>query len=263
MSERVIILKDESLMMKDRIDRMNDKMGLRGEVELQRYGKTCFKRRPNLILRRGRAFILEKIFNTVIRDLPEYNKALKEFEQKYNVQFNEQPVGRCVCLFSAGIGGCSLLWKAINKPTFDLMSLRQPIPFIITEADEELTEEEKKKYFGKKPIIDEVTQQITHYEYYYKLFTNITPHIGGTTGDTDESYVEIEIQIEDRDFRDFFAMDQDEENARINEIMLSFAIYNEAIGDYDMIEPFSMLSFNNQPLEGEETDMKFLYRVFD
>lgn len=248
----------ESLLFK------KSKTGLRGEVEFIVNNKTIFKKR-NIVLLRGRVFILEKLFNFICRDISNYNTALKEFEIKNNMTFKNQPEDRIVAVFSCGIGGCNLLYGSVNKPTFEELNLKQPIPFLITNPDEELTPEEQKKYVGKKVIYDNETNEALYNTYNYKRFNSVIPKIGGVSGISDEAYVELEIKIEHRDFKSFFEMDDTpyvKAGPRINEIMLSFGIWNSSINDLDFIEPFSKLSFNNYPLDGDEDDIKFLYRIY-
>lgn len=178
-----------------------------------------------------------------------------------------------ICLFGCGIGGCgtenSQVYpeKHIDRidPTTEL------IPFRYQLTNNDLTAEQRQKYFGRKATSERIA-------YYFKAFeSDPEPHaryVDGTLIDntayessntTDsEFYVEMNLRITKDDFRDYFRATTGINDAKVNAISLMSAWYSESDGYkwYQDIIPMTLLNIPNEPLIDLTKGIDIVYHIY-
>lgn len=269
-----IININEEVKNKDKYKLNNT--GMKGEIEiLNDLGEVIFKK-SNLILIPGRRFVLEKLFNVKSSDytFPDLRKQLgiPDLPKNERIPESSMPVReKCVCLLSVGIGGSGLTLGDVYHPSYSDLKLKQPIPFKLVNADEDLNAEDKKKYFLRHEYVDNGVEKVA---YYLKAFEGQTElkikplSTANVDGNQDwDVYAEATIKIEQTDLREYFESIKQLDKARINELGLVFGYQPTTIKDADYVdyaelEQFSAVSFNNEPLESSGKDLTIVYRVY-
>lgn len=195
--------------------------------------------------------------------------------------------GQMVCLFGVGItgGGENAITKydvnyrersiTMNRLQQDGTNLQGiMIPFRYTSSV--LSTTDKKKYFGKKSMPNSNTA------YYLKRFESqpIIHHVW-KTGDelgneieitpaevwdmsrTDivETFTEFILEISAADVKEYFAINDQADSARINSIAIYTAKYNATLEDYENVTLFSKLNIPIESLSLNK-DLQIIYRVW-
>lgn len=246
---------------------------LRGEVEVKNeLGEVMFKKH-NLIVIQGRLFVLEKIFNI--------NRPIKLPTLSEQLGLPENSVPRvdgpnkeeAVCLFTVGNGGSELTFGDVHTPNFKDVNLFNPIPFRFLDAGIELTEEEKEKYFLRMETSAGKTA------YFCKKFEKqpelkvkrIGTDIDGDINSPDEDFdifVEMELKIDVNDLREYYTEGEGIERARFNELGLVIGYKptrvenREVYQDYQNLQLFSKLTFNNEAIDSNTKELNITYRIF-
>lgn len=180
--------------------------------------------------------------------------------------------GQKVCLFGVGTGGAAENNITTIKDKYNEYTLPEMIPFRFT--NEDLSETDRLKYFGKKDIDDSIA-------YYLKKFDTdpIIRHVfkngeegedgsevdssyfntGSETGV--ESFTECCLTISKKDVREWFAYNGNIEESRVNSIGLFTAVFDPELNDYANIQLFSKLNIPTEPLSLTK-DMNIIYRVY-
>ena len=215
--------------------------------------------------------------------LPSYNDEM-EFD-------NDQPKDpdgmkkSMVQLFCVGDDGCGATQKDVFvcnftdriKPLTDIdnVELGCIYPFRFQDIDDDLPEQLRDYYFGRKTYTDRIA-------YYFKAFDTIPElHVKYTDGtqvddnmynnNTDqvtECYVETRLRITRNDFRDFFEQIIGWENARISSLSLCYAWEYEDTSDenrykyYQDIYPYTKLNFPVEWLVNIDKAIDFNYQVY-
>ena len=198
--------------------------------------------------------------------------------------------GHIVQLFGVGITGTSENDISIYKPDYrentieidktisDLGEVTgQMIPFRFT--GEDLTTAEAMKYFGKKSFDGGITA------YYLKKFESDPDikHIWNTGADIDdevsltdadawtntttsstnsvESFVEMYIQINKKDLKEYFDAIDEEDKTRFNTLALYTGRYNRDADDFEDVRMFSKLCINPEFMTLTK-DLDFIYRIY-
>lgn len=147
------------------------------------------------------------------------------------------------------------------------------IPFRYTSQD--LTENEQRKYFGKKKSND-------YTAYYLKRFENpaLVRHLWsvGSADDGDievtnaevwtstrttavQSIAEMQLKITNKDIKEFFNITGRIDDPRFNTVALFSADYNQALGDYENVKMFSKLYIPTENVSLAK-DLDLIYRVY-
>lgn len=255
-----------------------------GEVETRnQFGELLFKK-SNIILIGGRRFTLEKLFN--ITPNPAQRITLNSL---FHVNEAEPPYNgpgprpsRCVCLFGVGRGGSNLTFGSVKAPTAREYNLYDMVPLRYVPKSNDLTAEERKKYYLR---VDEGD----HYAYYLKTF-EVKPRLVMKVGDQEyvpdlsdnnpvdevsgaiidrqdvEVYVELQMKLSAEDAREYYKATEGLTMARVNELAL-FVGYQpdhqaDVWTDYLGVEDFSKLTYNNEPLDDETKELNITYRIY-
>jgi len=249
-------------------DLMKDKNGV------SQLGEVLFEQ-ENMTVLGGALFTLTKLFGV---DSP---LSIGSLNSIMNIA-NDGPVpdkfskDNVVCLFGIGIGGCGDSLTSVKDVKFYEREIFDMIPFRIT--DQPLNAEEVQKYWFKKLREDGKT------EYYLKTFES-QPQIKvlwkDAEGDEDgteveagvhntnrtepiETFVELILKINSKDVREYFELNGNIEQARINSIGLFTGIKGtlaDGSQDYKQVKMFSKLNINNEMLTLAK-DLVIIYRIY-
>jgi hypothetical protein len=223
--------------------------GVQGHVVMtdMETGQVILKK-SNLIVLRGRLFVLEQIFNNhdlntnVIRD--------DDITSGYKTTS-----GRQICMFRVGTGGTPSLPLVPEAPVFYNDRLIQPVPFRLDVQDNI-----RNPYFNvaiNKSIYSGVEDNDTYYgrAYNYKAFDSAEWWINTDTLTGGVVYHKLTLTISEQDFR-YIPASVDTLNIPtytpyINELALYFAAPStDADGVVTFTDPemFSRITFPTEPL---------------
>jgi hypothetical protein len=246
---------------------------MRGEVIFKKLGTDeVLYTYHNKVIIAGSQFVAQKVFDLPeLVHLPTYNESLTLDE---SVAHGTTPLNiPKVCLFCCGTQGCGpessqvypVDYTGRIKPYGDLIPFRYPL------KQNDLTAEEREKYFGRKTL-DE------RYAYYFKAFesdpvlymrytdgTPIESTVYESENDSDaETFVEMQLRITKDDFRDYFRATTSINDARVNSISLLTAWYTEGEGYkwYQDIIPLTQLNFPNESLIDLTKGIDITYHVY-
>ena len=206
--------------------------------------------------------------------LPNYNTEMN-LENTLDYETVEPMNEPVICLFCVGDSGCGTTpkdtyavgYKDRINPTNDIL------PFRYVDADEDLNDDMRKYYFGRK-IMDD-----GKIAYYFKAFeTKPQMHVRYTDGteisedfyniDTDqavECYVETRLKITRLDFRDYFENVRGWDHARISTLSLCYAWYDDTIDEYKWFQeiyPYTKLNFPVEWLTDLNRAISIHYSIF-
>lgn len=242
---------------------------------ISQLGEVLFEEENQIVLG-GALFVLEKIFNIQSPLTVDYLNNFMGIATT-GTPINEiYPKDTCICLFGVGIGGCGDSISSVRDVKFYEREIFDMIPFRIT--DQPLNAEEVQKYWFKKLREDGKT------EYYLKTFES-QPQIKvlwkDAEGDEDgteveagvhntnrtepiETFVELILKINNKDVREYFELNGNIEQARINSIGLFTGIKGtlaDGSQDYKQVKMFSKLNINNEMLTLAK-DLVIIYRIY-
>jgi len=250
---------------------------IHGEAEIYDQFGNLLQKKSNIILLGGRRFILEKLFNI---ELPADRKVT--LNQLYNTNTTEStdttpgPLKKKeVCLWGVGRGGSGLTFGDVNIPAEKEFNLYDQIPMRYVSVENDLPDDVKKNYYlrvlyGNDGSIVQDEEDAKYIAYYLKKFEadpELVINIGDNTyypnitednlpTDWDalierkdvEMYIQLRLKLSVNDVREFYIETESIDNARINELGIYFGYQPESAtySDYNSIEDFSKLTFNNE-----------------
>ena len=258
---------------------------IHGEVTITNQFGSVLQKKKNIILLGGRRFTLEKLFNV---ELPKNRRVTLNELFSINQEGPElsglgPKQGKCVCLFGVGRGGSGLTFGSKNIPAEKEYNLYDMIPMRYVDANNDLTAEEKSKYYLRVPTED--GKFIAYYLKKFELDPELVVEIGGEEyypnkaednlptdwdelierKDVDMS-IQLRLKVSVDDVREYFIeTDQGIEAARVNELATYLGYKpegKEGWVDYLDIEAFSKLTFNNEPLDDETKELNIVYKFF-
>lgn len=205
--------------------------------------------------------------------IPSYNEEMKlDHTDDYdNVPAMNSPI---VCMFCIDDSGCGTSSTDVYVADFvDRISPDTIMPFRYQDADEDLSEELRQMYFGRKTLDN------GKIAYYFKKFetepmlhmqyadtTEITDSIWDTqTSQAAEVYIETRLKISRLDFRDYFEQVLGWDKARVSCLSLVTAWYDDTIDDYKYYQnilPYSKLNFSYENLTDLTKSIAFNYQVY-
>lgn len=270
----------------------HEKRGLRGEVlvghdvsidpvtGLSILGEEICRKDfdPNEILLSGSIFVLEKIFNVSCSMNIEYLNNIMNIGTTGVPVTEKYPRANGISLWTVGLGGCGDNRKDITTVYQQQRQLNNIIPFrVVDEPFAEGTEEYEKYYLMRQ-------ESDGRYAYYGKTFAKppvITPLWRDAADDKDgspvvesdytstrttpiEVFAECLCVIEKEDFREYFELYDDIEDARFNEVGLASGILStleDGRAEYKQVHQVSCCHFTNEPLHMDK-DMSIIYRWY-
>lgn len=238
----------------------------------------------NKILVTGSIFSACKAFGIDSElDLPSYNDEMHFDNDQTRIPGNYD--GSLVNLFCVGDDGCGATQKDVYvcnytdriEPITDITDPTKCIghiyPFRFQDIDDDLPEQLRAYYFGRKTYIDKIA-------YYFKKFDTIPElhvvYTDGTQVDDNmyssnteqiaECYVETRLRITRNDLRDFFENIIGWDNARISTLSLCYAREyidpQDGYTYYQDIYPYTKLNFPVEWLVNLDKAIDFNYQVY-
>lgn len=238
-------------------------------------GEVLFEK-ENMTVLGGALFTLGKVFGVEPPITIDYLNTFMNIAND-GVPINESfPKENVVCLFGIGIGGCGDSLTSVKDVKIYEREIFDMIPFRIT--DEPLLAEEQDKYWFRQLREDGKTA------YYLKKFeavpeikvlwkdsendedgTEVENGVHNTTRtEPIESFVEIILNINKKDVREFFELNGNIEMSRVNSLGLFTGIQGTLADnsiDYKQVQLFSKLNFYNEMLNLAK-DLTFIYRIY-
>lgn len=253
---KVLKFQDSTNLKEKFLRDSSNKSALRGHVVFKDENGNVILEKDNLIVLRGRTFVLERLFNKSITDAE-------------NVDYIKN-VNRKVCLFKIGDGGANVETAPFNPyvPEYSDEDLAHPLPFVIVDPDKnldpvkqknpsiltELSDEDKLNYHA--PVKDGNTTL-----YMAKVFDGSTPGDDTATGTSwgydkvnNEVYIKCDLRVSVKDGRGT--------NPYINELGLFFAEYVPEQKTYKNLEMLSRLSFDSESLTNQSKQILIEYYIY-
>lgn len=258
------------------IDRSNPFAGHKSgdtEIIFRKLGtKEELGRTHNRVVIAGSQFTAMKHFNLPeLIALPTYNQDLS---LDNSVAHGTTPINvPKICLFACGTGGCGPENSQVypEKYTGRINPQTELIPFRYQLPQNDLSDELRQKYFGRKATSERIA-------YYFKAFESnpemVARFVDGTlidntvyesTNQNDaEFYVEMNLRITKDDFRDYFRATTGINDARVNSVSLLSAWYTESSGYkwYQDIIPMTQLNIPNEPLIDLTKGIDIVYHIY-
>ena len=271
---------EDGVLIRDEINGRNVSLNIhsprpRGVVSAYVQGTNIplFEKRENKVIVDGSMFTAMKHFDMLPPvNLPTYNTALN-LENIVPLTSREQ-MDTLVCLFCVGTSGCGPEPSQVYDVDYtkwiapeDLVPLRYQL------SDNDLTDDEREKYFGRKEI-----PAMNRIAYYFKAFdmepqfratyvdgTPIDEHIYVSDNTIDvEVYVEMKMSVTKRDCRDYFIAHSGINDAKINTISLCVGYPKEYNGHtyYQGIRALTRLNFSTESLIDQTKGIDIIYDLF-
>ena len=187
-----------------------------------------------------------------------------------------------ICLFCVDDSGCGATPKDVFTVNFrDRIEPDTIFPFRYVDADNDLDEDLRQIYFGKKTFSDGSGK----IAYYFKAFdtdpqlhirytdgTQIDPDnlFDGSTSQAAEVFVETRLRINRYDFRDYLDQVLGWDNARISSLSLCYAWYKDILDSdvgeyhryYQAIAPYTKINFPYNWLVDLDKAVDFIYDIY-
>lgn len=239
-------------------------------------GETLFETENSIVLG-GALFVLEKVFGIPSPLFVDYLNNIMNVATSGLPITDIYPKDNVVCLFGVGIGGSGDTITSVKDVKFYEREIMSMIPFRVT--DQVLTSTDANKYWFKKK--DSTTGKTS---YYLKAFEGI-PQIKvlwkDASGDADgspvesnvynttrtepiETFIEINLKVGKNDCREWFELNGNIEQTRVNSIGLFTGIkaqLDDGTYDYKQVKLFSKLNINNEMLTLSK-DLTVIYRIY-
>ena len=231
-------------------------------------GEIIFKGKNKVILA-GSIFTACKHFDIKSNlVLPNYNT---ELGLDNSVETAPENVSK-ICLFAVGTDGCGAEDSQIIDVNYmKWLSKDSIVPFVYRNTANDLTSEERKKYFGRKTIGDKVA-------YYFKAFEAdpelIIQYTDGTPIDSNvytssntgigEVIVSNRLRLTPQDCREFAKATTGLNKAKVNTITLLQAWKKDVGGHtyYQNIQPVTKFNFENEHLSDESKGLDITYDLY-
>lgn len=239
---------------------------------ISQLGEVIFEKENQIVLG-GAVFILEKLFKLkssvalrTLNDIMSINTGGTNAPDNY-------PEGRHIQLFGVGTGGSGDTINSIKPVQFYEDTIQDMVPFKLTASP--LVGADQQKYFFKK----EMPEYENKSAYYLKAFNSLpalkilkkngvdgedgapiteSPHAGSDPTPI-ETFVEMVLQIDKKDIREWFTATGNIDLARINSLGLFTGI--KVNDDFKDVKLFSKLNIDNEMFRKLKT-LTFIYRIF-
>jgi len=244
---------------------------------INQLGEIVFDEENQIVLG-GALYVLEKIFGVTSPLTVDYLNDIMSIATTGTPITDIYPKTNVVCLFGVGIGGCGDTIASVKDVKFYEREILTMIPFRVA-ASTTLTTDEKLHYWFKK--LDTVSGKTS---YYLKTFDSVPQikvlwkdGIGDEDGtvvqdgventtrtDPIETFIELILKISKYDVREYFQINGNIEQTRINSIGLFTGILGtlaDGSTDYKQVKLFSKLNINNEMLTLAK-DLTIIYRIY-
>jgi hypothetical protein len=239
-------------------------------------GETLFETENSIVLG-GATFVLEKIFGIQSPLSVDYLNNIMNIATTGAPVTEIYPKDNVVCLFGVGTGGSGDTITSVKDVKFQEREIMDMIPFRVTDAT--LGPVDQERYWFKRR--DQTTGKTS---YFLKKFES-TPQIRvlwkDAEGDADgsavesgvhntsrtepiETFVEITLKVSKNDCREYFELNGNVEQTRVNSIGLFTGIkaqLDDGTFDYKQVKLFSKLNINNEMLTLAK-DLTIIYRIY-
>ena len=248
--DKIIRLSDD-LFVKDKVvNKLINDPYLRGHVCIRDHKGNIILEEDNLIVLRGRTFVLEKLFDTTIGVDSGYIRNLN----------------RKICLFKIGSGGADIEAAPFDPvvPAYSNMNLTTPFPFITVDSEKNLDAEKASNtsivtalsqaetliyYDMVSETPDPARPSYVIYHYYAKKFEAEQWYINKTNN---EIYRQLTLRISEKNAR----------NEILNELGLYIGQYNDPGNNYSNLELFSRITFDSEPLGNANKQLVIDYIIY-
>ena len=261
------------------IDSLNDNHRELGGIVTARNhetGKFLFRRLHNKVMVAGSAFTVAKVFGiTPPVSTLTYNNYLgldntvnEAYIGSNGVRENEK-----ICLFCVGTSGCgseaSMVYDVDVSKWIDRDSI---IPFRYQNANNDLQDELRTKYFGRKQSNGMISYYFKAFDSqeikFYQQYTDGTP-IESNLYDIEkkdeiESYVELKMSITKEDCRDWFISTVGIKQAKVNclSLITAYPKWIDGVLYYQDCRCFSRINFPNESLYDISKGIDFTYQLY-
>ena len=239
------------------------------------FGNILFERETNQTVLGGALFTILKVFGTELNWSVEDLNNIMGIANTGDTLTEEDLHNTYVCLFGAGIGGAGEVKGTTKQVKFYQRELEEMIPFRLT--DQALQPSEMNKYWLRQGLDAGYTA------YYLKEIQNkavkalwqdgvdgedgsaIPPNVYASQLDTPiECFCDLSLRIDKKDFREYFAIADSLDSARINTIGLFTGVKSKLADgstDYKNVKLFSAFNFDNEYFQLEK-GITVSYRVY-
>ena len=271
-------LRDELLINGKKVtEKLRTGKGFRTSISAyDDYGNTLFEGGSNQTVLGGALFTILKIAGVKLNwDVATFNEItginnsdLALTEEDYHNTY--------ISLFGCGIGGAGEVPGTIKTVKFQQREMDNMIPFRIT--DEPLNEIDEKRYWLREPLSEGYTA------YYLKSIENkavkvlwrdganneegssVPPNVHQSTRKAPiECFIDLRLRVDKNDFREYFNITGNIENAYINQLGLWTGIkkMNTVTGKEDYVNTtmFSLYNFKNEELHLDK-GINFSYKIY-
>lgn len=237
-------------------------------------GELMFEEENQIVLG-GALYVLEKIFGVTSPLSVEYLNDIMGIATKGPAVTEKYSRENVICLFGVGTGGCGDAGP-VKDIAFQERQVVDLVPFRVT--DKPLSVNDREKYWFRKQLNEGSTA------YYLKKFET-TPKIKvlwrDGEGDEDgtevesgvhntqrkepiETFVEMTLKINKNDVKEWFEINGNIEQARINSLGLFTGVKSplgDGTEDYKQVMLFSKINFHNEMLASSK-ELTIIYRIY-
>ena len=278
----------DSVNLKNSNPKMEDFMGRHQGPKTRitvadEFGDILLDYESNMVLLGGAITTLEKLFNVRSPLTIDTINDICHIPPEGDAETDILPQEHAVCLWGIGIGGCGDAFGSVRDVKYYEREIGQKgtgltemIPFRVVTAP--FDDDNAEMYFMMK----ELTQG--HYGYYAKAFdevpfirslwkdgpegedgTEVTGNVWDTTRtESIETFVEMHMTLDKRDIREWFELNGEIEQARVNTIGLFSAtpVYEDnVLVGYKDVKLFSKFNMTSEAMAGQKT-LKIKYRIY-
>lgn len=237
------------------------------------FGNLLFETENQIVLG-GALFILEKVFGIESPLYVDYLNNIMGIATDNPVD-EVYPKDTVVTLFGVGTGGCGDSIRSVKDVKFYEREIFDMIPFRVT--DEELTPSEQQKYWFRKDMNGKTAFYLKKFEQDPEikvLWKDAEGDEDGSEVESDvhetqrtepiETFVEMVLKISKKDIREYFELNGDIEQTRVNSIGLFTGCLRslpDGTKDFQQVKLFSKLNIPNEMLTLAK-DLTLVYRIY-
>ena len=239
------------------------------------FGQVLFEHEENQVVLGGSLFTLEKIFGITSPLKVDYLNDIKNIANSGPINDEIYPKDNLVCLFGVGIGGCGDSYKSVLDVNFHEREIFDMVPFRISNTLPPDTESQywfresrpdgKKAYYLKKFDTKPVIKVLWRDAEGDQDGSEVQEGVHNTDRkEPIETFVELMLNIDKEDIREYFESVGEIEQARINSIGLFTGVLGDVGNgeqDYKQVKMFSKLNIPNEMLTIVKS-FRLSYRIY-